>query len=150
MFKKIKTKIIEALLSKSDMIVPANSYAELVTRKFEPTKIGELLTKEQLTMKQLGSYIPNFIVLNSKSEQFKVELGQICKTLINSEHFKYLMEHLKQDQVNNLLFQEKKPTDDWVRGSINGIYVVEDIIKQLGISAQENTPKKKKQDKTSP
>lgn len=147
MFNNIKTKIVQSLLSKSEMVVSVTDYVELKQKKYPTTKEVIPLTPAKLTQQQLGSYLPNFNTLNSKTDEYKSQLGAVCKTLINSEHFNYLMDHLKQDQINLYLFGENKPKEDWVRGSINGIYVVADMVHELGIAHQENEKKTLKEDK---
>lgn len=90
------------------------------------------MVKEHLTMKQLGSYIPSFEAMSTKTDAFKTVLAQLCYQLSISPEWKYLVEHLKQDQVNLYLFTEDRKSEDFMRGSINGIYVVDEQVRLLG------------------
>lgn len=128
---KLNTKTPEAT---NMVLIDATELADLRLRALD-NAIQVPLSKEHLTMKQLGSYLPNFEFIGSKSDAFKNSIGLMCRNLIQSEEWKYLIEHLKQDQVNLAFFTEGvKSTDDWVRGSINGVYIVDDQINTLGAS----------------
>lgn len=97
------------------------------------------LTPEKLTMMQLGSYVPSFEPLWAKSDEFKRGVGSTCSQLVQSEGWKYLIEHLKQDQVNLYLFNEDENRDEkFVRGSINGIYIVDEQVRTLGMAYDES------------
>lgn len=134
--KYIKDRARKIALQDTNMVmVDANELLEL--RNARAAMQGKMLSPEHLTMKQLGSYIPSFEVLANKPEAFKLEIGLFCSNLLKSESWKYLMEHLKQDQVNLLLFSEQRKSEDYVRGSINGIYVVADQVESLGMSYNE-------------
>lgn len=117
------------------VLVDAQELLDLRLAKSRATQ--QTLTPEQLTMKQLGTYLPNFETLAQKPEQFKRDIGLFCSNLRKNESWKYLIEHLKQDQVNLLLFSEQRKSEDYARGSINGIYVVADQIDSLGMSYDE-------------
>ena len=134
---KLKLKIIRLLKPDNWVMIGADEYADLrakaIPRKQAVQEEVHALTREALTMKQLGSYVPSFEVLAEKDDTFKNSLGMICSNLLRQPEWKYLMDHLKQDQVNISLFSEEKTfTDPWVRGSINGIYVVEEQVRLLG------------------
>jgi hypothetical protein len=107
------------------------------------------LSIEKLTMKQLGSYIPDFIDLSRKGDEFKTRIGLMCSNLIATEEWNYLITHLKQDQVNLSLFSDEPKDDKFVRGSINGIYVVDDQVRKLGetFNSTNKGVEKKKKDK---
>ncbi len=137
--KKLAKKI--TLEGTNMVLVDAN---ELVELRLLKSKVNEVkpLTQAELTMKQLGSYLPNFTELNKQPEQFRIEIGLFCSNLRKSEEWKYLITHLKQDQVNLSLFSDDvsapNRNEQFTRGSINGIYVVEDQVERLGISYDEN------------
>lgn len=118
---------------KDQLVVDASEYLALKLKK-EQTP----LSKAQLTQHQLGSYIPSFKVLADQTDDFKTAMSTFCRQTIDSTYWKYLIEHMKQDQVNNLLFVDPKPSDDWVRGSINGIYIVDEQIKLLASAEKGN------------
>lgn len=135
MFESIKKKILKDELNQTNMVmIDAKELAALRLRATDTRK----LTPEQLTQHQLGSYVPNFVDISKQSDAFKNSLGQLCSNLMNAPEWEYLMNHLKQDQVNRALFTEGITVNDgYVRGSINGIYVVDDIVGSLGISYDE-------------
>ena len=141
MLSTLKQSLISYLIGKDKVVIEASEYLKLSMKKEQP--MATPLTPAQLTQKQLGSYLPNFEHLSLKGDQFKYDLGALCKTLITSEHWNYLVTHLKQDQVNMQLFSDTKD-EMFVRGSINGIYVVADMVSNLGTSHVENKPLKKK------
>lgn len=118
---------------KDQLVVDASEYIALKIKKEQ-----SLLSKAQLTQHQLGSYIPSFKVLADQTDDFKTAMSTFCRQTIDSTYWKYLIEHMKQDQVNNLLFVDPKPSDDWVRGSINGIYIVDEQIKLLASAEKGN------------
>lgn len=137
--KKLAKKI--ALEDTNMVLVDAN---ELVELRLAKSKLNDVkpLSQAQLTMLQLGSYLPNFEMLNTQSEQFRNEIGLFCSNLRKTEAWKYLINHLKQDQVNLSLFSDDvsapNRNEQFTRGSINGIYVVEDQVERLGMSYDEN------------
>lgn len=91
------------------------------------------LTPAELTMRQLGSYLPNFKGLENKPQAFKLAVGKMCSDLSMLDGWQYLITNLKQDQVNTYLFtNEEKKSEEFMRGSINGIYIVEEQIRLLG------------------
>ncbi len=135
MNKYIKNLAKKITLKDSNMVLV--DAQELLDLRLAKSRTAPTLTPEQLTMKQLGTYLPNFETLAEKPEQFKREIGLFCSNLRKSEAWKYLIEHLKQDQVNLLLFSEQRKSEDYSRGSINGIYVVADQIESLGMSYDE-------------
>lgn len=136
MNKYIKNLAKKITLKDSNMVlVDAQELLDLRLAKSRAAQ--QVLTPEQLTMKQLGTYLPNFEALAEKPEQFKREIGLFCSNLRKSEAWKYLIEHLKQDQVNLLLFSPERKSEDYARGSINGVYVVADQIDSLGMSYDE-------------
>lgn len=125
------------------VLIDSREYADLKIATFKPAQKTEApMSRQQLTMLQLGSYLPNFEMLASKPQDFKNSVGVMCDNLIRTAEWQYLVEHLKQDQVNKSLFTEGiSYTDDFIRGSINGIYVVDEQIRLLGMSHQENVRK---------
>lgn len=144
---KLRNKLINLLLTEDKVVLDSKEYVELNVRATKPKgAVVEPLSREQLTMKQLGSYVPSFTPLAEKSDDFKQSLALLCNQLSKSTEFQYLIDHLKQDQVNLYLFDEEKKTDDWVRGSINGIYVVDEQIRLLGSGYK---PAEKKPESTS-
>lgn len=153
--RRIKSKVIDwavkQILKNSEYVVlPVTKYADLglqianlksanndfarnAIRKDSGEDTGKC-TPEQLLMKQLGSYIPSFEPLEGKSDEFKNSLGRLCREMLLSPEFQYLIDHLKQDQVNIDLFGEGEKKDKmFVRGSINGIYIVDEQIRLLAI-----------------
>jgi hypothetical protein len=131
---KIKTKLLDIGLGNTNLVtIDAKELADLRIRAANASaKPVEPLSREHLTMKQLGSYLPNFEVLANKDDAFKNAIGMLCRNLMLDQNWQYLITHLKQDQVNLSLFGEERKDDNWVRGSINGIYVVDDQINMLG------------------
>lgn len=145
MFSTIQSTIKRLVfLKKNEIIVDASVYAELIVKK-DSKDIP--LSKAKLTQAQLGSYIPDFKDISLQSDEFKNDMGALCKTLVDSKHWNYILNYLKQGQVNTYLFGEVKPSEDWVRGSINGIYVVEDIVLSLGTSYKGSKEPKKNSSK---
>lgn len=133
--KKIKDSLTTLALKGSNLVtIDAKELADLRLRALDKAteKPVEPLSRAHLTMQQLGSYLPNFEVLGNKTDDFKNRLGRLCRELILSEEWQYLITHLKQDQVNISLFSDERKDENWVRGSINGIYVVDDQINMLG------------------
>ena len=133
--KSFKKKTLDASIKGTNLVtIDARELTDLrlAVSNARATAQQTPLTKGQLTQQQLGSYLPNFVELAKKPDDFKNSLGLLCKNLIASEEWQYLIEHLKQDQVNLSLFGEERKPDDWVRGSINGIYVVDDMVSTLG------------------
>jgi hypothetical protein len=138
MNKYIKNLAKKIALKDTNMVlVDAQELVDLRLTKSD-TQTVKPLTPEQLTMKQLGSYLPNFEVLANQPESFRREIGLFCSNLRKSEAWKYLITHLKQDQVNLSLFSPERKSEDFVRGSINGIFVVDEQVESLGISYDEN------------
>lgn len=129
----IKKKVREASMKGTNMVlIDAQELLDLKARAIAKAETKPL-TSAQLTMLQLGSYIPNFEALAAKPDDFKNRLGRLCRELMLSEEWQYLITHLKQDQVNNAFFVEGVTvTDPFVRGSINGVYVVDEQIGILG------------------
>jgi len=130
-------------VGKNEIVVDVNEYLALkLKEEVKP------LTMAQLTQHQLGSYLPNFKHISLQTDQFKNDLGLFCKETSKSETWVWLITHLKQDQVNNLLFMPNRPSEEWIRGSINGISVVEDIITSLasGYKEPKGLPKKNKEE----
>lgn len=130
-----------ALKDTNMVLVDANELVELRLAKSNASRV-QPLSQAQLTMVQLGSYLPNFQMLNTQPEQFRKDIGLFCSNLRKSEAWKYLITHLKQDQVNLSLFSDDASApnrnEQFTRGSINGIYVVEDQVETLGLSYDEN------------
>ena len=88
---------------------------------------------------QLGSYLPSFKTLAGQSDDFKRNIGRMCYELTQGEGWRYLIEHLKQDQVNLYFFNdENSKSEEFVRGSINGIYIVDEQINNLADSYAQN------------
>lgn len=137
--KKIAKKI--ALEDTNMVLVDANELVELRLIKSNASRV-QPISQAQLTMMQLGSYLPNFEMLNNKPDAFKNDIGLFCSNLRKSEAWQYLITHLKQDQVNLSLFSDDASApnrnEQFIRGSINGIYVVEDQVDRLGMSYDEN------------
>jgi len=137
--KKLAKKI--TLEDTNMVLVDANELVELRLAKSRASQV-QPLTQAELTMKQLGSYLPNFEMLNTQPDSFKNEIGLFCSNLRKTEAWKYLITHLKQDQVNLSLFSDDASApnrnEQFTRGSINGIYVVEDQVERLGMSYDEN------------
>lgn len=146
MFNTIQSTIKRLrLIKNNEIVVDASEHAELVVNRKDK---NIPISKAKLTQVQLGSYIPDFKDISLQSDEFKHDLGALCKTLVDSEHWKYLLNYLKQGQINGYLFNENKPSEDWVRGSINGIYVVDDIVVSLGASYKDTKPTMKKDSST--
>lgn len=99
------------------------------------------LSKGELTMKQLGSFVPSFEVIAQKTNDEKLAIGAMCSQIIASSFWKYLIDHLKQDQVNLFLFDDNRKSEDFVRGTINGIYVVDEQINLLGTAYDDKQRK---------
>lgn len=129
-------------IRKDQLVVDASEYVSLKIKKEQSP-----LSKAELTQLQLGSYVPSFKVLADQTDDFKMAMSTFCRQTIDSTYWKYIVEHLKQDQVNNLLFVDPKPSDDWIRGSINGIYIVDEQIRLLASAEKDN--KKSKEAKAS-
>lgn len=141
----IQKKALEiALKGTNKVLVDANELVELRLLKSKQSATVPL-TQAELTMKQLGSYIPSFEVLSGKPDSFKREVGLFCSNLVKSETWKYLIDHLKQDQVNLSLFSDDNTApnrnEQFTRGSINGIYIVEDQVLKLGMAFDEVSKK---------
>lgn len=105
---------------------------EIAQLKAEILTLKNQNKKPRLLMMQLGTYIPDFKDLSMQNNDFKRALQNICNNLSESEHWKFLMTQLKQEQVNKFLFEEYK-SEDFVRGTINGLYIVEDLVNSLGV-----------------
>ena len=127
---------------KDQLVVDASEYVSLKAKKEQ-----SLLSKAELTQHQLGSYLPSFKFLADQTDDYKMGMSTFCRQTFESPYWKFLMDSLKQGQVNNLLFDPNRPSEEWVRGSINGIYIVEEEIKLL--ASAEVTNKKTKEDKSS-
>lgn len=97
---------------------------------------GQKLTQGQLTREELGSYLPSFEYLADKPNSFKEGSELMAHQLYRSEHWKHIVNHLKQEQVNKLLFSEPGQSLEFIRGSINGIYMFEEIINMLAASRE--------------
>jgi len=121
------------------VVIDAKDYADMRLRSLEA---AQAMSPEALTMKQLGSYIPNFKPLSGKPDSFKNAIGAFCMNTMKSNEWQYLITHMKQDQVNTALFTEGKTVvDPFIRGSINGIYIVADQISTLGMGYEERMNK---------
>ena len=134
MFQTIKTFLKQfRFIKKTQIVVDATEYISLKSKK-----TPSVMEKAELTQHQLGSYVPSFEVLTGKKDDFKLGLSTFCKNTMDSSYWPYLIDHLKQDQVNNLLFNppETRPSEDFVRGSINGIYIVDEQIRLLASSTK--------------
>lgn len=132
----LKSKILShAIKGTNLMLVDANTLVDMRMKSMEEKQ--EPLSREHLTMKQLGSYIPNFETLDKKPDSFKNAVGLMCRNLMLTEEWQYLVNHLKQDQVNLYLFDENRKDENYVRGSINGIYVVDDMVNSLGSNYEQ-------------
>lgn len=144
MFKNLKSNLKRfSFIGKDEIVVNASEYLALkLKEEVKP------LTKAQLTQHQLGSYLPNFDDISTKTDEFKHELAKFCKIASESEHFNWLITSLKQGQVDNLLFLSDRPSEEWVRGTINGIYNVDTVIKNLaaGYIESKGLPKKGKEE----
>lgn len=127
-------------IGKDELVVDASEYVSLKAKQ-------KPLSKEELTQLQLGSYVPSFVFLEDKTDDFKIAMSTFCKQTMDSTYWKYLIESLKQQQVNNLLFKPDRPSEDFVRGSINGIYIVEELVALLASADKDN--KSVKEGKTS-
>jgi len=129
----IKNKLVNlGLKGTNNVLIDAKELADLKIRALD--NLGRTpLSKAQLTQLQLGTYIPNFEDLSKKPDDFKNKIGRMCRDLVRSEEWEYLITHLKQEQVNKSLFTEGiSYTEDFIRGTINGIYVVDANINDLG------------------
>lgn len=139
-----KDRLINWGIKGTDRVVISSK--ELIRLQLIELNVKKPITVEHLTMKQLGSYVPNFEMLSSKTDSFKNDMGIFCSNLLKSSMWTYLINHLKQDQVNLSLFSDDKSApnrnDNFTRGSINGIYVVEDQISTLGIFYDDQLKKK--------
>lgn len=148
--KELKARISrwankKLLADPSVVLVNATEYAQLRLElsTLRQKALGPHIqpaTKYELVQKELGSYIPNLEPLDTKSDEFKNALGRLCREVNLSPEFQYLLTHMKQDQVNLSLFQERK-SEDWVLGSINGVYIVEEQIRLLGDNYQDRLSK---------
>mgnify|MGYP003480245041 CR=1 FL=1 len=127
---------------KDQLVVDASEYVSLKLKKEQST-----LSMAELTQHQLGSFIPSFKFLADQTDDYKVSMSTFCKQIFDSPYWQFLIESLKQEQVNNLLFVNPRPSEEWVRGSINGIYIVEEEIRLLASADKDN--KKTKEGKTS-
>jgi hypothetical protein len=78
--------------------------------------------------------LPTFEFLADKPDSFKSGTELIAHQLRMSEHWRHLIMNLKQEQVNKLLFSEEGMSLEFIRGSINGIYMVEEIVNNLAAS----------------
>lgn len=118
-------------------------YLEEAERLLEKNKeLSNTFTKYQLTMAQLGTFLPNFESLSEKGDDFKNSLSLVCYNLTLAPQWSWLIDRLKQDQVNGYLFDPERKSEDFMRGTINGIYVVEEIIKERA-SAHQPKPNTK-------
>lgn len=133
---KIKAYILQKLGGDVEQRnVVAQLQAEIAILKSRLAQKEEVkpLTPAELTMRQLGSYLPNFKGLENKPQAFKLAVGKMCSDLSMLDGWQYLITNLKQDQVNTYLFtNEEKKSEEFMRGSINGIYIVEEQIRLLG------------------
>lgn len=131
----IKQYILNKLLGNNEIVADKDEVLRLraeILALQSKLKTVTPLSKGELTMKQLGSYIPSFKGLANESEDLKKEVGRACYEVTQSKGFAYLMDNLKQDQVNLYFFNdENSKSEEFVRGSINGIYVVDEQIKQF-------------------
>lgn len=93
-------------------------------------------TKGDVLRDQLGSFIPDFKFLEDKGDADKERYQILCFTLFENPEFLYLLDHLKQSQVHKYIF-EGGVSDDFMRGTVNGVYLVQELINLLG-NAQKN------------
>lgn len=136
----IKKYIIRKLIGDNKQIVESDKYTGLLLELVDAKKaLAERpLTKGELTMKQLGSYLPNFKELSMQTDEFKTNVARTCADLMKNEFWQYLITHLKQDQVNLYFFNdEERKSEEFVRGSINGIYIVDELVNRLGVSFKQ-------------
>lgn len=140
---KLRTFLARFFVPSTHKIITYDEFVSLTMQLNEARASSKArLSKQELTMLELGSYLPSFVPLMGKSDDFKSALGLVCDTINQSQELQYLFDHIKQDQVNKSLFTEGVSyTDDFVRGSINGIYVCEEQIKLLGLNWRENVKK---------
>lgn len=129
-------------IRKDQLVVDASEYVSLKLKKEQSP-----LSKAELTQHQLGSFIPSFKFLADQTDDYKTSMSTFCRQVFESPYWAYLIDSLKQAQVNNLLFDPSRPSEEWVRGSINGIYIVEEEIRLLASADKDN--KKTKEGKTS-
>ena len=122
---------------KDQLVVDASEYVSLKIKKEQSP-----LSKAELTQHQLGSYLPSFKFLADQTDDYKTGMSTFCKQTLDSPYWEFLINSLKQEQVNNLLFNPTRPSEEWVRGSINGIYVVEKEIRLLASSDKDNKKQK--------
>ena len=130
-------------IGKDELVVDASEYVALKIKASQK----QALSQAELTQHQLGSYIPSFKFLADQTDDYKTSMSTFCKQTFDSPYWQFLIESLKQEQVNNLLFVNPRPSEEWVRGSINGIYIVEEEIRLLASADKDN--KKTKEGKTS-
>lgn len=93
-----------------------------------------------LTKLQMGSYLPNLVSISKQSDEFKSALYQACWAISQTPQWDWLMTQLKQDQVNMYLFEEEHKSEDFMRGTINGIWVVEEQVRAFASSRVAPTP----------
>jgi len=137
---KIKKYIIRKLTGEGNQIVDTNKYTGLLMEIVELKKQLSLkpLTKGELTMQQLGTYLPTFKELSMQTDDFKRNVARTCADLMQNEFWQYLVTHLKQDQVNTYFFNDgESKSEEFVRGSINGIYIVDELVNRLGVSFKQ-------------
>lgn len=104
--------------------------------EYERMRKEQKLTQGQLTREELGSYLPSFQFLADKPDSFKEGSELMAHQLSKSEHWRHLLNHLKQEQVNKLLFSEEGQSLEFIRGSINGIYMFEELVNMLAASRE--------------
>jgi len=129
--EKIRIYLLNILLKSTEEIKEKNSDLKLQAEiaQLRARLATQPLTRGELTMKQLGSYLPNFKGIASQTDDFRRNLGRLCYQISQSSEWQYLMTNLKQDQVNTYIFtDEERKSEDFMRGSINGIYIVDEQV----------------------
>lgn len=133
---KIKSYLLQKLggdVEHRNLVAQLQAEIAILKSRLAQKEEVKPLTPAELTMRQLGSYLPNFKGLENKPQAFKLAVGKMCSDLSMLDGWQYLITNLKQDQVNTYLFtNEEKKSEEFMRGSINGIYIVEEQIRLLG------------------
>jgi len=97
--------------------------------KKQTIKDMSLYSKEQLTMKQLGVYIPTYQGL---SNEYKDALGAFAQSIsLNDNHiFIRFIDDLIQGQAHYMI--QNSNTDNYTRGVISGLYNVKHELQRIG------------------
>lgn len=141
-FTNYKSNFIQEIVSRvSEVVLSGIKQLETKTTHTElkPIDKGELL------MSQIPNYTDFNTIFDSLTDEERKDIVELCYSLSYNPSWNLLLDGLKKEKLKIFIgFAESNDeSNDWLRGSINGMSIIGNTIQELSDTYKESLKEKK-------